>query len=414
MATRIASDETVKGGNGTLPAVFRDEPARIASAREEAWAHYQALPVPERSSHLWRYTDPAEFALADRPVLSLSPGEVAIDIDRRARSAGVVVVPLADAAAAMPGLVGAHLGRLVGPTYGKPEALNLALWSAGHLVRIPRGVQLETPIRITTTLGGERGFRAVRNLIVFEEGSSGTIVEESRGPGDDSGHSLNEVTELFAGPNCRIRIVPLQHLGRGVVSHRTLGVRLARDAHLLTVVASFGAGLYKADIRAQLDGPGAESRIIGVCLADERQRVDHHTVQDHRGQRTRSDIDFRVVLAGRARSAYTGLIRIAQDAPFCEAYQENRNLLLSDSARAESIPELEILTDEVRCKHGATVGPIDPEQLFYLGSRGLSPAGAMRMIVTGFLEAALVHLPEDLVERLRGEMAHRLEEIARR
>ena len=179
----------------------------------------------------------------------------------------------------------------------------------------------------------------------------------------------------------------------------------------MSVMVSFGAGLYKADVGAVLEGAGSESRMVGLCFGDGRQRADHHTVQDHRGAHTASDIDFRVVLAGKARSAYTGVIRIAQDAPYCEAFQENRNLLLSDGCKADSIPELEILTDEVRCKHGATAGPIDPDQLFYISSRGLSPDDATKMIVTGFLEAALANIPESLGDPIREELARRLGEV---
>jgi Fe-S cluster assembly protein SufD len=139
--------------------------------------------------------------------------------------------------------------------------------------------------------------------------------------------------------------------------------------------------------------------------------MDHHTVQDHRAPHTRSDIDFRVVLSGKSRSAYTGLIRIEREAAYSEAFQENRNLLMSDSSRAESIPELEIMTHEVRCKHGATVGPIDQDQLFYLAARGLDEKEGTRMVVTGFLEAAVASLPEDLAEEIRIGTAARLRDI---
>ena len=138
--------------------------------------------------------------------------------------------------------------------------------------------------------------------------------------------------------------------------------------------------------------------------------MDHHTEHLHEAGKTHSNLDFKVALTGAARSAYTGMIRIARHAGGSEAYQENRNLLLSEDARAESIPELEILTDDVRCSHGATVAPLDDEQLFYLKSRGLPHSQAMRLIVYGFLDQTLQRLPEATRERIEALVAHRLHE----
>jgi Fe-S cluster assembly protein SufD len=393
-----------------LPETAKGGPAWLVASREAAWAIERAMPAPDRANHLWRYTDPAEFLLPEGSGAQ-SPDGIEVRFDP---ASGVTVLPLGEAAASLADLVSGHLGRLVPAERGKPEALNAALWSAGYLIRIPAGLILEKPIRIVNTLSGEGAFRAIRNLVIAEEGSSATIVEESLGPADGARRSLNEVTELFAGPTSQIRYVPLQRLGRGVTSHRVFRAQCGRDSRLMSAMVSFGAGLYKADVGAVLEGQGAESKMIGLCFGDGRQRADHHTVQDHRGAHTQSDIDFRVVLAGKARSAYTGVIRIARDAPYCEAFQENRNLLLSEGCKADSIPELEILTDEVRCKHGATAGPIDPEQLFYLSSRGLSSDEATKMIISGFLEATLGNIPEELGDSIREEMRRRLEEVAGR
>lgn len=388
-----------------LPAGLPAGPKWIDDLRAAAWASYNERPMPDRAAHLWRYTDPAAF---------LFPAEAAGDPERirvavePAKAAGVTVLPLAVAAREMPDAVRAHFGRLIPTGFGKPEDLNAALWSAGTFVRVPRGVKLPDPILLSTSVFGDGAFRAVRNLIVVEEGASVTVVEESRGGGQDGRGSLNEVTELYAGRDSEIRYLPLQHLGREITAHRTVRARLDSQARLLTVIGSFGGGLVKADLGVSLDGEGAESKMVGLCLGDGKNRADHHTVQDHVAAHTMSDIDFRVVLSGKARSAYTGLIRIAQDAPYCEAFQENRNLLLSEQCRAESIPELEILTDEVRCKHGATVGPIDQDQLFYLASRGLTPEAATRMVVSGFLDGVLHHLPEGIAESLREEMVARV------
>ncbi|HEX9638569.1 MAG TPA: SufD family Fe-S cluster assembly protein, partial [Acidobacteriota bacterium] len=197
----------------------------------------------------------------------------------------------------------------------------------------------------------------------------------------------------------------------GVKGFMTQRALLARGARYLGLQASFGGSVSKFDVGAVLEGEGAESRIFGVTFGEGRQHFDHHTVHDHRAGHSHSDLDVKVVLKDRARSAYTGLIRIERDAPESEAYQENRNLLLSAGTRAESIPELEILTDAVRCTHGATVGPLDPEQIFYLRSRGLPYSEAVRMVVGGFLDATLQRVPEDLHARLEELVFNRLKEL---
>lgn len=385
-------------------------PEWSTTLRNAAAATFAALPAPDRAKHLWRYSDPAQFTPSDPAVApqAVAGGQASIVVPEEALRQGVLVESVLTG-----GAVKGFLGSLVPAEMGRMEALNLAHCSGGYFVRIPRGVTLTEPIRISCSVEGPAGsFSAVRNVIVLEEGASATLVEDSRGSHVASGgRHLNEVTEIFAAAESSLRYVPLQHLPRDVAAHRTMRARLDRGARMLTVIASFGCEAYKSDLGVHLVGEGAESTMVGVCFAGSRQRMDHHTLQDHRGAHTRSDIDFRVVLSGRARSAYTGLIRIEHDASYTEAFQENRNLLLSDASRAESIPELEIMTDEVRCKHGATVGPIDREQLFYLATRGLDPREATRMIVAGFLDAAVANLPGDLAEEIHAETADRLREI---
>jgi Fe-S cluster assembly protein SufD len=202
--------------------------------------------------------------------------------------------------------------------------------------------------------------------------------------------------------------VLVQRWDQGVHGSHTLRAEVGRDADLLTVLAAQGGGVVKADLGATLTGHGAHSELVGVLLADGDQHLDHHTLHDHRAPHTWSNINLKVALSGHARSAYTGLIRIDPAAPGSEAYQENRNLLLSDHCRADTIPELEILTDDVVCTHGATVAPIDREQVFYLESRGLPTVGAQRLIVRGFVQGALERVPEGLRAGVEEQVERRL------
>jgi Fe-S cluster assembly protein SufD len=148
--------------------------------------------------------------------------------------------------------------------------------------------------------------------------------------------------------------------------------------------------------------------MTGLIFSDGERSTDYHTRHHHKSGDTYSDLNFRVVLKDKTKSAYTGLIRIEKDAANCEAYQENRNLLLNEGARAESIPELEILTDQVQCSHGATMGPVDPEMIFYLKSRGILESLAVRLIIEGFFKSTLEKSPSAFKEILIGEMSDRL------
>ncbi len=174
---------------------------------------------------------------------------------------------------------------------------------------------------------------------------------------------------------------------------------------------SLGAKTMKLDTGTLLAGEGSEVETIGLLFGSGRQAFDHHTVHHHTAPHTNSNLDFKAVVTGRARSAYTGNITIEKEAPFSSAYQTNHNLLLSDKAQAESIPELEIKVDEVQCSHGATVGQVDPDELFYLMSRGIPEKEAVRQIVRGFLEAILQKVPAKLQDPLRRELDSRLQEI---
>jgi Fe-S cluster assembly protein SufD len=258
---------------------------------------------------------------------------------------------------------------------------------------------VRAPLHLLTDLDGEAALAAPRLLVVAGAGSSVTVIDEYAGGGAPS--QVHATVEVLVEDNAQVRAVTIQRLGKGVVLHVSQRARVGRDAKLVSVWASLGASYAKADLGTLLAGKGAEVELLGFLFGTGRQHFDHHTVHEHRAPHTHSDLDFKVVLKDRARSAYTGLIRIAPEAPVSEAYQENRNLLLNDGAKADSIPELEILTDEVMCTHGATIGSLDPEQLFYLQSRGIPKREAARMIVEGFFEPTLARLPEDVRERIR-------------
>jgi Fe-S cluster assembly protein SufD len=412
-----------------------EEPEWLSKRRRQAWETYHRLPMPDRVAHLWRYTDPKHFVFtADGAVPATQPVDLAaarklwegealagvalwqggtvahIELDPELAARGVVLMDLHRAAREFQRMVEAQLGRAVKDDHGKFEALNAAVWQGGLYLHVPRHVVIERPVHLIVAGDASTPFLAPRILIGLEEGAQATVVNEFVSPRDDA-FAANSVVEAVAGQGAHLRLVGVQRWGDKVTSHFTQRAVLARDAQMLMVWAGLGAEVSKADLGTLLEGRGSNVKLLGMSFGQSDQHFDQHTVHDHRASDTFSDLDFKIVLKDRARSAYTGLIRIEPHATNCEAYQENRNLLLSEGTRADTIPELEILNDEVRCTHGATIGPLDEEELFYLAARGIPRDEAIRMVVAGFVEPTLKAVPEDLQDRLRSYVTDRVRAI---
>jgi Fe-S cluster assembly protein SufD len=404
------------------------EPDWLRDLRARAAEAYVAAPLPLRAVHLWRFTDPLRFvpaleALEARPAGDASSAPPAggdpvsalvrggrverIALDPVAEKAGIRLLDLREAAARHPDLVRPHLGAILGTEAGKFEALNLAAWEAGLFLHIPKDVNLAVPLRLVREAAPAPAWTGWRLLVVAEAGASATVIDELAG-GRGSGASVNGAAEVVVGDGADVRIVAVQRFDPEAVALEARRARLGRDARYLHVQASLGAGLAKTHLGSEIAGRGAEVGFVGVAVADGTRHLDHHTAHDHAAPDARSDIRLRVVLRGKARSVYTGRIRVETSAVNTDAYQENRNLILDPAAKTESIPELEILTDAVKCSHGATMGPVDPEQIHYLMSRGIPREAAERLIVAGFVEPALEAMPESLRDRVRAALGERL------
>ncbi|MBK9302889.1 MAG: Fe-S cluster assembly protein SufD [bacterium] len=409
-------------GVAALSAQVGEGPALFARRRAAA-ARYATAADPDRVSHLWRFTDPAHLlpetlaaprAAAAPPsphaehaaarVLMLAGMRPLITAGLKALAAGLVVKPLAEAEEELEALEAREPAEGADPGSGLFQALNGAAWNTGLYVGVPPGAILDEPVHVLIDAAG--GGTLPRLVVDVGRGAQAVVVEEHTG--GDAGSRVVSSSELHAADGARLRHVLVQTWGEGVCGHLTARARAGRDADVLTVFASFGGERSKVELTCDLAGEGARSEMIGVVMGAGRQRFDHHTRHRHLAGRTWSNIDFKAVADAAARSSYTGLIRIEQDARGSEAYQENRNLLLSDRSRADSIPELEILNQDVSCSHGATVAPVDPEQVFYLQSRGLDPDEALRLVVRGFLEKTFGRLPGDLRERLEDLVGARL------
>ena len=427
----IGRDAVAEAGAG--------DPPWLRARREEAWAIYEATPMPSTRSEEWRYTDLGRLLKLDRlsvradsgaeggaagrvagslPAGSLPDGlQAAMDQDREGAGrvvdvdGGVVSVAL-DGASAKQGVVLASLRdaarrgldgveeclatKAVPASDGKFPALNAALWSDGVYLRVPRGVSLDQPIRLSRWVSATDTATFSRILIVAEEGSRVSFVDEILSPDFEGANATalaGTAVEVFARANAQVQYVSLQRMGRGgfyMAHQRTLA---ERDSTLDTLNVALGGSVGRVDLNARLLGPGANSDMLGLYFGDDDQHFDFNTSQDHVAPSAHSDLLYKGALDGASRGVFRGIIRVHEGAQRTDAYQTNRNLILSEQAVATSLPNLEIGADDVRCSHGATVGQLDTEALFYLMSRGLGRRQAERLVVLGFLGEVLSKLP---------------------
>jgi Fe-S cluster assembly protein SufD len=364
--------------------------------RAELLERYRALPLPTTSDEPWRFTDlkgfdPEAFTAQDGHVVM--PGmRTMLDVDAAGLAtvseAGIEIERAPDGITFAPLSDHPLLGELVGADE-KFAAHNAAMWEHGLLVVVPKGVVLEQPLYVRIANGVPDGSLFWRLLVVAEEGARVTLIEEYASAAPDLSSYSNAVAELFVEQGAKLEYVSIQHLSAETWHFATHHARVGRDAELDWVAGGFGSKKGKIRIQNDLAGPGATSRVTGAYFADGAQHLDYDTFQEHIAPSTTSDFAFKGALRDEARTVWRGMIRVEPDAQKTNAYQENRNLMLSEQAHADSIPGLEILANDVRCTHGATLGQVDREQLFYLMARGLSRAEAERLIVRGFFQDIL-------------------------
>ncbi len=414
--------------------VAASEPQWLRELRLAAWAVYERTPLPTRKLEEWRYTDVRLLKLNDVQLAAAS-GEVPADVRARLEgkhaaarvlqvgngapeiwldpalaARGVVLIELRAAAEAQRQRVERHLAtRAVPAEAGKFAALNAALWQSGIFLYVPRGVRIEAPIRVVRWLGDAGVAVLPRTLLIAEQGSAVALVEEFLSP-DLAAPSLSVgAVEAYAGAAAEVQYVALQSWGKGV-RHVSMQKTIAgRDAKLDTLVVNLGATVARVDQMAALEGPGARSDMLGLYFASDDQHFDMNTRQDHVVPHATSDLLYKGALYDSARTIFRGLIKVWPKAQRTDAYQTNRNLLLSEKAEATSLPNLEIEADDVRCSHASTVGHLDDEELFYIMSRGVPAALAERLVVFGFFADVLDRLPlPEVVAELKAAIEKRI------
>lgn len=445
MAETIALEGVTDAINrGAVEARAAGEPEWLRERRLHAWKVYEDTPMPTTALEEWRYTDlkkvlklddlhlgstearpddPSSYPEAVKEAMEadheasghlvlIDGAVVHTDIKGDLAEKGVVLSSLRAAVESHPELVKEYLATQAVPAEeGKFAALNAALWSDGIFVYVPRGVRLDNPIRITRWVSEAGAAFFSRTLIVAEATSQVSYVDEILSDDMESQTLASSAVEVITKDGAQVQYVALQRMGRGAFYQSQQRTLAGRDSTLDTLNVSLGASVSRVDLNARLMGPGANSDMLGLYFGDADQHFDHNTSQNHVAPHARSDLLYKGALDDDSRAVFRGIIRVHPGAQQTDAYQTNRNLLLSGEARADSLPNLEIEADDVKCSHGATVGQLDEDHLFYLMSRGLSRERAERLVVLGFLGEVLSRLPlggvvekvtKAIEEKLRG------------
>jgi len=451
----VASVEGVTDriNRAAVEALAASEPAWLRERRLEAWAAYERIPMPTTRLEEWRYTDlrrklkldrlvpvghvdggsggsgaagfPATSALdlptplaaamaadwdASGHLVEIDGVTAGADLLAELAESGVILTSLRSAVVSHPELLREWLATQALPAdAGKFQALNAALWTDGILLYVPKGVRMELPVRVSRWFSRAGVAHFSRTLIVAEEGSRVSFVDESLSDDFAEQTLVSSAVEVLARKGAQIQYVSLQRMGKGAFHLSQQKTLADRDATLDTLNVSLGGSVGRVDLTAELRGPGANSDMLGLYFGDSDQHFDHNTRQDHLAPNAKSDLLYKGALDDHARAVFRGIIRVHKGAQQTDAYQTNRNLLLSENARADSLPNLEIEADDVRCSHGATIGELDQEHLFYLMSRGLRRSHAERLVVLGFLGEVLSRLPlGGVVEKVTDIIEQRL------
>ncbi len=411
------------------------QPEFLTKYRNNAWDAYEKLDMPNTREEAWRRTDIRKlgtdiFNVAPnveklppvpddllRPLvgdihggqITITPEKTEIYLDHKLADKGVIFTDFKTAALHHPDVIQKILGKIVKTEEDKFAAMAGALSENGVLLYVPRGVQVDLPLHSVFWGPGEKQAFFSHLFVYLEDQSSATYVHEFASPDEKEQTMHAGIVEIFVGKSSQLRFVEFQSWGNHVWNFTHERAVVERDANLDWVFGAIGTHLTKNFSEIDLVGDGATGRMSGFYFTDGNQHLDHDTQQNHNAPHTTSDLLFKGALRDNSRSVWQGMIYVAPGAQKTDGYQSNPNLLLDTSARADSIPGLEIMADDVRCTHGATVGKIDPTEVFYLNSRGIPEETAKRLIVEGFFDPIMQRIPfEGVRERLQQAIVDKL------
>lgn len=422
MSTVLQTGFTTEAFEAFLAA--RQEPSWLSALRREAWDRFLATALPSTSLEEWRRTDiralrlnkftlPGAAPTGELPPALLTagvelaghtvahdsqPGETTFDPELARQ--GVLFGSLDRLLVEHEATLRPHLMSAVDTTHDKFAALHGAAWSGGSVLYVPRGVRIDKPVHMFSALG-EGAVDLGHTVVILEEGAEATVLGETAGGGASGLHC--GAIELVVGPGAVLRYVNLQNWSTGVWHFAHQRALVGRDARLQWTIGALGSRLAKVNQHVALVGPGSNAQVNGVMFTEGKQHLSYHTLQHHQSERATSDLLYKGALQDHSRVVWRGMIKVDPSAQKTNGYQRNDNLMLSEDARADSIPGLEIEADDVVCTHGATAGRVDDEQVFYARSRGLTRNEAIRTIVAGFFQQVFDRIPIESVRNALGE-----------
>ena len=415
------------------------EPVWLLDNRLAAWEAYYKTPMPSDRDEGWKRTNVAALDLSGLQTSNL-PAAVPCDnaekspawlksvfahfddniagllyqntaeagfytVKKELEARGVIICDIATAVEKHADKIKPYLSSSVNPEEdGKFGLLSRALFNCGLFLYIPRGVEISEPFFYAIDFAAARNSTGVavmpRTLVVAEDMSSIKLVYVIHSPEEDESavkkrpvSLLSQYVEIHVKPSAKVSFLDVQQANSDLFTVNRSNCLVDRDGRYESLTLALGGCQTKSDMATVLRAPGASSEVLGVVLGAGEEKYSFNTIQEHAATDTKSDINFRVALREKSSSVYQGIVKVDKVAQRTDAFQSNKNLLLDGTATADSIPKLEILADDVKCAHGATVGPVDREQIFYLMSRGVSRTTAEQLIVLGFFRQTLERSP---------------------
>jgi len=408
VATRTTFDERALA---SLPEVA----GFTGQLRTEAFDAFTSLPMPSQATEEWRYTDLSRFELdhvpftgggqpedvsrhgvlaaaghGERAALQIQLNSQVISTQRATglTDKGVWFGDLDEAAAEHPDLTERYLHDLVPFDRTRFTAMHAAFRTGGTFLYVPRDTKIDLPLQTLTYADADGAAVFPHTLIVVEAGAEVTFIERYASPDLRRAFS-NSVTEIHVGDGAHVRYAAIQDWGAGFTHLGIQRVRVGRDAEFRTLSVGFGADLARTETEVLLAEPGGFSEQLGIFFGDGSQHFDHRSIQDHVAPNCTSDLLYKGALRDESRAVYSGWVYVRPGAQKTDAMQTSRNIVLSEHAKADAIPNLEIEANDVKCGHAASVGPVDEETVFYLQSRGIPADEAERLIVSGFFQEVL-------------------------
>jgi Fe-S cluster assembly protein SufD len=404
-----------------------EEPGWLIDARRSALDQYRLLPAPSLREETWRHSDMLQFPFAELPleVLAVSgkhkrapsdwlrpvaggstAGQIAMEdgfprivtLNAEWQRAGVVFQPMSQAVKDHPGLLRELIGKVVPPSDGKFAALASVIFDAGILLHVPKGVRIHQPLH-ASIWSSTPGMRAERVLVSIDAGAEASLFYECASPERKDPAARVQIIEASVGPDALLRLFTAQAWGKNILSLSHEKATVGRNGRLEWGFAHLGARSSKTAAGIDLLEQGASARWSGFSFLDGDQQANVSSWQNHLARETTSDFLYKGALTDSSHSLWRGMVRVAPNAMGADGYQANRTLMLSDRAKSESIPGLEILADDVHCSHGVSIGEMDPEEIFYLRSRGISLHDSERLLLDGFFEPVLAKISQEDIRR---------------